>query len=71
MNKKELNLNDLTSAAGGTGEDARYYIHTVKKGDTLRKLSKHYGVSVEDLIQWNNIQNRNLIYIGQELRIYG
>ena len=71
MDKKELNLNELAGAAGGTGEDARYYIHTVKKGDTLRKLSKHYGVSVDDLIQWNNIQDRNLIYIGQEIRIYG
>ena len=70
MDTRELNMNELTAAAGGTGEYARYIIHRVKKGDTLHKIAHHYGVSVDDLVLWNNINDRNLIFIGQEIRIY-
>ncbi|MEM7550279.1 MAG: LysM peptidoglycan-binding domain-containing protein [Bacteroidota bacterium] len=28
--------------------------HTVKAGDTLYKIAKQYGVSVEDILKWNN-----------------
>ena len=70
MENKELNLNDLASAVGGTGEDARYYIHTVQKGETLHRIAKHYGVNVEDLMSWNGIVDRNLIYVGQEIKVY-
>lgn len=70
MDMQELNPNELAEAAGGTGEDARYFIHTVKKGDTLHKIARHYGVTVEDLMSWNDITDRNLIYIGQEIKVY-
>ena len=70
MDTKELNLKELAVAAGGTGEDARYIIHTVKKGDTLHKIARRFGVTVDDLIRWNSINDRNLILIGQEIRIY-
>ena len=70
MDAKELNMNELAEAAGGTGEDARYYIHTVKKGETLHKIALHYGVKVEEIMEWNNIADRNLIFAGQDLKIY-
>ena len=70
MENKELNLNELSSVSGGTGEDARYFIHTVKKGETLHRIAKHYGVNVEDLMSWNDITDRNLIYVGQEIKVY-
>ena len=70
MENKELNLSELSSVAGGTGEDARYFIHTVKKGETLHRIAKHYGVKVEDLMSWNDIKDRNLIYVGQEIKVY-
>lgn len=44
-------------------------IYTVKRGDTLWKISKRYGVSIEKIVSLNNIQNPNLIYTGQRLRI--
>ena len=30
----------------------------------------HYGVNVNDLMSWNNIKDRNLIYVGQEIKVY-
>lgn len=70
MDTKKLNLSEMAVVSGGTGEDARYIIHTVKKGDTLHRIALHYGVTVDDLVRWNNIKNRNLINIGQQIKIY-
>lgn len=43
--------------------------YTVKKGDTLGSIAKRYGISVQQLINANNIKNPNLIYVGQILTI--
>ncbi len=40
--------------------------HTVAKGDTLYRLSKQYGVTVDDLKVWNNLLD-NTIHVGQEI----
>ena len=40
--------------------------HTVEKGETLYRLSRQYGVSVEDLKAWNNMTD-NTIHVGQQV----
>lgn len=45
------------------------YTYIVRKGDTLSQIAKIYGVSVEYLVKQNNIQNPNLIYLGQIIKI--
>lgn len=45
----------------------QYYI--VKRGDTLTKISKMFGVTVAQLVEWNHIKNPNLIITGQRLII--
>ena len=40
--------------------------HTVAKGDTLYRLSKQYGVTVDRLKAWNNLAD-NTILVGQQL----
>jgi len=40
--------------------------HTVAKGETLYRLSKEYGVTVDDLKAWNNLID-NTIHVGQQL----
>lgn len=44
-----------------------YSYHNVVKGDTLSGLASTYGTSVKQLQTWNNIENANLIYVGQKL----
>ena len=68
--KKELSLKEMETVSGGTGKDKRYIIYTIVKGDTLNKIAHHYHVTADDLAYWNNITDRNLIYVGQKLRIY-
>ena len=48
-------------------DDKEYYI--VKYGDTLWAISRRFNTTVERLVALNNIANRNLIYVGQKLRI--
>ena len=46
-------------------EEPVYY--TVKRGDNLTKIGNEFGVSVSELVKWNNIKNPNLIFVGQVL----
>ena len=43
--------------------------HTVQKGETLYRISKQYGISVEELRKLNNLSEDQSIYSGQKLRI--
>lgn len=47
--------------------DKVYYV--VQKGDTLTSISKRWGSSINQLVQWNGIKNKNLIFAGQRLRV--
>jgi nucleoid-associated protein YgaU len=42
--------------------------YTVKSGDTLGKLAKRFGGSVEEIARANSIGDPNRIYVGQTLR---
>jgi membrane-bound lytic murein transglycosylase D len=44
--------------------------HTVKKGETLNKISAMYGITVDNLVKWNNLKSQNII-IGQRLKLTG
>ena len=52
---------------GVTIPKVEYY--KVAKGDNLTKIAKKYGTTVDQLVKWNNIKNKNLIYAGQKLRV--
>ena len=43
--------------------------YTVVRGDNLTKIAQRFGTTVAQLVKWNNIPNRNLIYPGQVLRV--
>lgn len=45
--------------------------YTVRRGDTLSKIALSYGITVNQIVEWNNIQNPNLIYPGERLKFYG
>jgi LysM repeat protein len=43
--------------------------YVVKKGDTLSKIAKELGVSVNDLASYNNLKDLNKISVGQNLKV--
>lgn len=46
-----------------------FKIYIVKYGDTLSEIAEKQGVLMRELVHWNRIQNPNLIYEKQKLRI--
>lgn len=44
-------------------------VHTVQSGEYISTIAKEYGVSSDDIKQWNNIEG-DKIMIGQKLKIY-
>lgn len=43
--------------------------YTVVRGDTLTRIAKMYGTTVSKLVKLNNLANKNLIRVGQKLRV--
>jgi membrane-bound lytic murein transglycosylase D len=52
-------------------ESARrtFLVHEVRKGETLNKIAKKYGVTIYDLADANNISTKSKLYVGVPLRI--
>ncbi len=44
-------------------------VYTVQRGNTLSQIAQNYGVSVAHIVEINDIQNPNLIFPGEKLRI--
>jgi lipoprotein NlpD len=56
-------------AQAGPEPEAPGPTYTVKRGDTLYLIALDHGLEYRDLAAWNNIENPNLIRIGQVLRL--
>ncbi len=67
------------AAGAGAGAEAKlppgaenagkpgYY--TVKRGDTVMRIGLETGQAWRDIVRWNNLENPNLIEVGQVLRV--
>lgn len=49
--------------------DAPASTHVVQAGETLTVIANRYGVSVAELVEWNGIEDPNLIYVGEVLKV--
>lgn len=49
--------------------DASHRLYIVRSGNTLSQIAKEYDVSIEKIVELNDIANPNLIYVGEVLRI--
>lgn len=59
----------ITVFTSGMNEtSAAASVHTVKKGDTLYKISLQNNVSVSNIQKWNNLKS-TVIYPNQKLRL--
>ena len=56
-----------SSSSGST----KFVTYTVKKGDTLSSIAKKYNTTVKQIASDNDIDNVNLIFTGQKLKIRG
>lgn len=63
---EDLNLNIILSNTPVAGRTA---VHEVVLGDTLGKIAKKYGTTIE-LIKGNNSLRSDIIRVGQKLRVW-
>ena len=63
--KLSQNYYNEFTGSGPVGPSDKTY--TVVAGDTLSAIAQRFGTTVEKLCQLNNIDNPNLIYVGQVL----
>ena len=64
------NSNNNSSSNQNSNSDSNKIVYTIKSGDNLSSIAKKYGVSLDQIKQWNNISNVNVIQVGQKITIY-
>ena len=63
-------LEDPDADADAAAEDrVETAIVTVQPGDSLSKIAKHHDTTVEELMALNDIDDPNLLFVGQELLV--
>ena len=62
-------VQDIVNKKLGISKEPKAEYYTIQKGDTLTKIAKKYGTTVNQLASWNNIKNKNLIYAGDKIRV--
>ncbi len=50
-------------------EKKKIVYYRIQRGDTLTNIAREYGVTVSDLIKWNDIKRPNLIFPDRVLKI--
>ena len=62
-------INDISSQDEEDIQDYSVIIYVVKAGDTLWKIAKNYGSTVDDIVRVNGIERPNKINIGEKIYI--
>ena len=53
-----------------SGDPETPIIYRVKIGDTLTKIARKFDTTVNIIVSDNNIKNKNLIFVGEKLKVY-
>jgi membrane-bound lytic murein transglycosylase D len=64
----------LKTAASSTEKveplkEGEYLIYQVRSGDSVWKIARDYGVSEDEVLQWNNLGRSTKLSVGQRLKI--
>ncbi len=62
-------INKIEDAPLNLSQISSINIYVVKEGDSIWKIAKKYKTSMDNIIKTNNIENPNLINIGQKLLV--
>ena len=60
---------DANKPLPGAENAGKVGYYTVKPGDTLIRIGLENGQNWKDLVKWNNLENPNIIEVGQTLRV--
>jgi LysM repeat protein len=60
---------DAPPLAEPAGEPARPREYVIRAGDTLGAIARRLGVSLKNLLRWNDLDVRAIVRPGQSLRL--
>lgn len=69
INEKIFDANKLMSDRISLKKEDSVKYHTIEWGDTLSEIAIKYDTTVDRLVSLNNIENPDLIYAGDKLRV--
>lgn len=67
INRKDVEILQTTATSSVPAAS----VHVVRSGETLSGIAARYGTTYPELARLNGLQNPNLIYIGQQLKVSG
>ena len=70
INSNNLTQYDNVEDVENSVDNSNYIEYIVKSGDTLSAIAQKYNTTYQKIAQDNNIENPNLIYPNQKLKIY-
>ena len=70
INSNDLTKYDIVENVENSVDNSNYIEYIVKSGDTLSEIAQKYNTTYQKIAQDNNIENPNLIYPNQKLKIY-
>jgi membrane-bound lytic murein transglycosylase D len=60
---------ELRSSVRPAAHMGRPAIHTVRSGESVSSIARRYGVSVDDIARWNDLDDTARIFPGERLRV--
>ncbi len=70
VTEKKSSAAAVTNKSTPSDSDWRPRVYVVQKGDTLYSIAFNHGLGYHEIAQLNNIQNPDMIRIGQEIRLF-
>ena len=67
--QKSLNVKDSKPEKSKAASSSDGEIYRVKSGDTLYKIAKNYGTTIEKLCELNHLKETSILQIGQKIRV--
>ncbi len=64
FDKVKMNDEQMDQVTGGS-----ILPYRVQPEDSLATIAKKYNVTVDQLVKWNNLQNTDVLTVGQQLKI--
>jgi lysozyme len=62
-----VTVDNTSSSSDSDSSSTSTQYYTVQSGDTLSGIATTYSTTVPNLVSWNGIANKNVIYVGQKL----
>jgi membrane-bound lytic murein transglycosylase D len=60
----------IPTASGEKNSEGKWVTYIVKRGDTLWNIAREFGVLVESLISWNEVESPYRIKAGDRIKIF-